>query len=124
MGATGVGVIPEDLARVVDTERKGASGGHGIVECGERATAEEEAVRVVTGVIVLPDDLTCVVDALCKGLSSRGKIEVGEGARAVEKAVRIAIGVFELPDDLARVVDAGGDGGARRFGEVVKVPPL
>src|SRR5262249_60421121 len=75
------------------------------------------ALCVALVVIDLPVDLSCCVDALCKGLSSRGKIEGGEGAPAVEKAVRTAIGVFELPDDLARVVDAGGDGGARRFGE-------
>jgi hypothetical protein len=66
VGAAGVGVIPDDLARVVDTERKSASGGRGIVEGGEGAPAVEEAVGVVTGVIVLPDDLTCVVMSCAK----------------------------------------------------------
>ena len=57
-----VGIVPDDLAEIVDSGRN-SIGARGIVEGGEGAAVIEEAVRVAAGVDVTPDDLARVVDA-------------------------------------------------------------
>ena len=66
MAAAGVGVIPNDLARIVDAECRGALGGQGVVEGGIDAAAKEEPVGA-GGVSVSADDLAHMVDAFCGG---------------------------------------------------------
>jgi len=81
----GVEVIPDDLARTVDTEGFGAVGGRGIVEGGVSAAAVKEAVAAVS-----PDDLAHIVDAVRQGaVGGQGIIEGGVSAPAVEEAMAV-----------------------------------
>ena len=103
----GVDVSPDDLARGVDAECKGAASAQGIVEGGVGAAVRvvEEAVAAVA-VLVIPDDLARGVDAVCNGApGGQGIVNGGVGATAKEEAIEAA-GVRVNPDDLARVVDA------------------
>jgi hypothetical protein len=69
-------VIPDDLARTVDAECKGAEvgTGPGIVEGGVGAAVGIEDIAVVaTGVVILPNDLACIIDAVCVGVADFGQ---------------------------------------------------
>jgi hypothetical protein len=104
VGGGGVGVLPDDLAHIVDAKCPGAGSGRGIVERSVKTVGEEEAV-LATIVAVPPDDLAGRVDALCKGLVvGQGIVDDGVGATAKEEAVEAA-GVRDIPNDLTGVVD-------------------
>ena len=71
------GVSPDDLARVVDGKRPGVgAGGQGIVDRGEGAAAQQEAMGAA-GVVELADDLAHVVDV-------EGQRSPGAGSRIVD----------------------------------------
>jgi hypothetical protein len=90
VGGGGVGVLPDDLAHIVDAKCPGAGSGRGIVERSVKTVGEEEAV-LTTIVAVPPDDLAGRVDALCKGLVvGQGIVDDGVGATAKEEAVEAA----------------------------------
>jgi hypothetical protein len=84
--AAGVGVIPNDLARIVDALYKGAEGTlfRGIVECRVSAAAFEKAVGLIGAIVIVPDDLARVVDARCNGAEGvrREVVEGGVSAAA------------------------------------------
>jgi hypothetical protein len=99
--AVAILVKPDDLACVVDAERRVSFGAQGMIEGSVGAAAVEDAVLGEVAVNVVPDDLACVVDALCKGaFGAQGIIERGVGGAAVQEAVDAA-GVGVVPDDLA-----------------------
>ena len=104
MGAAGVVIMPDDLARGVDALCLRALGGLRIVDVGKDAPAEKEAM--VGAPRVRPDDLARVVNAECLGIDERGRgiIDRRERAAAQEEAVDVQ-SVPKLPDDLAQVVD-------------------
>ena len=45
MSTAGIEISPDDLARVVDAECKGALGREGIIERDERSAGKEKAVK-------------------------------------------------------------------------------
>src|ERR1043166_7628983 len=101
---------PTDLACIIDAEGPRAAAGQRIMQGGEDAAAQEEAVvEGAAGVGVIPDHLACIVDAVYKGAAAVGVgvLERGEVALAREEAMKSA-GVFVIPDDLVRGVDAQG----------------
>ena len=78
VGAAGVRVRSDDLARVVDAVGNGAGGGQRI-ERGVSAAAEKEAVGAAD-VRVRSDDLARGVDAICNGaVGGQGIVEGGVG---------------------------------------------
>ena len=81
MGAGGVLVKADDLARIVDAVCKRAVGGRGIIERGEVATAVTQKAMAAAGIVVMSDDLAHVVDVECqRGPGAGGRIiERGEG---------------------------------------------
>jgi hypothetical protein len=106
--AAGVAESPGDLTCVIDAPHSGAKsgGGRGIVDGGEEAAAQQEAMRHVGAVPISPDDLASVVDATRSGaFDAQGIIDGGVSAAAEQKAVLIAVDVLVEPDDLAGVVD-------------------
>src|SRR5437764_12597446 len=118
--AAGVIVFADDLGAVVDAEGLGSVGGQGVVQCGESAAAQEEAMAA-PGVDVASDNLACIVDALYKSATARpggrGIVDGDKAAAAQEEAVRPVTRVAKLADDLAHVVDArcDGRGGGQRI---------
>jgi len=113
---TGVLILADDLARIVDASRDRASGPQRIIKRGAGAAAEKEAV-LAGGVEISPDDLPHIVDPQCLGGAKRGRRIVYGGVnkdRAVktsgkpeEAVVAAAVGV--IPDDVP-AVDAACDG--------------
>jgi len=119
MGAGGVVVMSDDLARGVDAGGLAAEGGEGIIDGGENAPAEKEAMGVALREST--DDLPRVVDAECPGVGGEGQgiVDGGEGAAAQEVSVR-AVGVAELSDDLAHVVDVECQRGPGAGGRIIE----
>src|SRR6516164_7941232 len=84
VGAAGILVISDDLARCVDALCKRALGGRGIVE-GCVSAVGAAAVQKAVGaafVAVRPDDLAHVVDAKCLGGAGGQGVEGGVVAAA------------------------------------------
>jgi hypothetical protein len=106
-----VGVVPDDLAEIVDPGRNGV-GARWIIEGGEGAAVIEEAVRVAAGVGVTPDDLAEVVDGKCLGAIGPQRIVEGGVVAVVDESVVHASDEI-IPDDQSRVVDAVGEGATR-----------
>jgi hypothetical protein len=108
-----VGVIPDDLAVVIDAscmgaiDNAGAAGiaGKGVVDSGEEAAAINKAM-IASGIRVIPDDLAQIVDAPCHGGGGQRIVEGGESAAAFDEAMNAVVGGPVPPDDLARGVDA------------------
>jgi hypothetical protein len=106
--AVGVAESPDDLNCGVDVPHSSAKsgGGRGILDGGEEAAAQQEAMRHVGAVPISPDDLAGVVDARCSGaFDAQGIIDGGVSATTEQKAVLIAVDVLVKPDDLAGIVD-------------------
>jgi len=117
--ADGVGVIPDNLADIVDVGRfRAARRSQGIVEGEVISPAVEEAVYVEVRIGVLPDDLARIVDPVCKGVAwdTEGNIDGDVSAAAKEEAVG-ADGIGISPDDLALGVDAVCQGAAVSTGD-------
>jgi len=110
--------VPDDLARGVDAGGFGAEGGVGIIDGGENAPAEQEAMGIAPG--ESPDDQPRVVDGKCPGVGAgrQGVVDRGEGASAQQEAMGAA-GVVELADDLAHVVNVERQGRPRAGSRVV-----
>src|SRR6478672_6777354 len=110
MEATGVDIIPDDLAHVVDARGKGAPSGQRIVECGESAVVrvvEEAVLDSIKDVFAIEsDDLARIVDA--EGLRSGAQGIVDGRVKTVGKEETVPY--VCVSDDLAHVVDAQGKG--------------
>src|SRR6516225_9594072 len=110
MLAAGVGVIPDDLAQIVDAVGKGAVGAKGNVDGGVSAAAVKKAMPDAVGVTVSPDDLAGRVDGHRPGAPAarQGIVERDVHAAAIEEAVAGSVGVITedriRPDDLAQIV--------------------
>ena len=90
--AAAVGVVPDDLARVVNAGSSGALGAERIVERGVGAAAIEEAVRRAIAVRVVPDDLPSIVDATRNGARvSRWTVERSVGAGVVKEPCAVTL---------------------------------
>src|SRR5262245_37699978 len=111
MSTAGIEISPDDLARGVDAECKGADGGRGIVESGVGATAVQEAVDAAGVVGVLPDNLAKTVDTKCSGAGGgRGIVDWSVDTVGEEEGVLDATVVDVPAGDLAYAVDAFWEG--------------
>jgi hypothetical protein len=112
MGATGVDIIPDDLAHVVDARGKGVPSGQRIVECGESAVVRvvDEAVSDKVVFVIESDDLARVIDTCCKGGYAQGIVD-GRVKTVGKEETAGGPGVYCVKsDDLARSVDTTRNG--------------
>jgi hypothetical protein len=93
--AGGVGVIPDDHARVVDALSFGADGRgsikRDILEKDTRCI--KETMRHTTRVVIRPNDLAHAVDAICRGDGGRRGIKTEERAVALVVGEAMEVGV-------------------------------
>ena len=95
VAATTVIIESHDLSRVIDSDRKCASGGAGVVEIGKRAVAfTQKAVADTAAIEVVPHDLPGVIDSPCSRSlgTGAGVVEIRKGAAIAtpQKAVEFA----------------------------------
>src|SRR5262249_12406861 len=122
--ATSVAVIPHNLPGVVDAREKTTlhlevenRPGSGIVESGELAAAQQEAMPDAVGIGIASHDVAESIDAVRKGsqiearhANGSGVVDCGVLAAAQQKGVVGGVGVIVRPDNLPGVVDPGSDG--------------
>lgn len=120
MGA--IGVIPgtNDIAAIVDGERKGVDSSW-ICKGGESTFAPEEADERAIGVVlylVIADDIAGIIDAGGRGGEGTGVVEQSEFAAIEEESVNDSDGLIgEGADDDSLIVDAGR-GDAEGIGQI------